>query len=122
MYVYFIRCLETPFVKIGKARDVEKRLDELQTGCPQELSIMMKINCVSDLAAFDIERKMHKSFSFYKYRSEWFQISGGEFQKIIAQIDIDNLEVTLCEFKKKFIMPKAIRKAKRKKKTMSKKD
>lgn len=113
MFVYFVRCLDTAFVKIGKASDVEYRISKMQTGCPYELSLMLKIKCESDDNATKIEKELHKAFLFHKFRGEWFQISGNDFRKTLANIKMDGVEVEVCEFKRKFITPKTIRKAKK---------
>jgi hypothetical protein len=115
MFVYFIRCGNSELIKIGKADDVERRLEELQTGNPYELHIMFKINCNSPMAAFDMERKIHKTFSAHRFRSEWFRIPIRQFQKM--QIGEDT---TAFEFTKNIVTPRAIRRKARREKRKKK--
>lgn len=62
-------------MKIGKARDPEQRLRDLQTGCPYQLKIIAKIKCRSDRHALEVERLAHKYFDRYRMRGEWFKCS-----------------------------------------------
>ena len=74
MYVYFIIALGKPKrIKIGKSRDPEKRLKELQTGCPYKLKLDGTIKCNSDKHALEIEKAAHDFFSYKHARGEWFK-------------------------------------------------
>lgn len=65
IWTYFIQAGTDGPVKIGVAQDVEKRIKELQTGCPDDLRLIGRIqgNCESEL---------HKRFSQFRLRGEWF--------------------------------------------------
>jgi hypothetical protein len=74
MYVYFIKAFgKPPRMKIGKAADPDKRLKELQTGCPYDLAIMAKIRCRSEKHALYVEKLAHQYFKEYRMRGEWFK-------------------------------------------------
>ena len=66
-YVYFIQDKMSNMIKIGKANDVEKRLKQLQTSCPYELELLSYIPGDESL-----EKDIHKKFSEYRHRGEWF--------------------------------------------------
>ena len=79
-YVYFIQAIESNFVKIGSAKNIEKRLSNLQVGCPFELKLINYIYGRSQ------EVNLHKRFQAYHVRGEWFTLEG-ELKQFI-----DNLE------------------------------
>lgn len=69
--VYVIQCNE--FYKIGVARNLAKRLNEMQTGNPYELRVVLSIE-VRGGSSFDTERFLHTKFQAYRVRREWFQL------------------------------------------------
>lgn len=73
MFVYLIRAGDSKGpIKIGKAIDVDKRISELQTGCPFTLSLITKIPCDSEKEAFFLEKWLHDRFRRQWIRGEWF--------------------------------------------------
>jgi hypothetical protein len=71
-FVYFIQAggRGGP-IKIGRARDVFQRLNQLQTGSPEELEIL----AVLAGAAVDLEKHLHQRFANSHLRGEWFKPS-----------------------------------------------
>lgn len=57
-------------VKIGVAKNVVRRLIQLQTGSPKKLRIMH-----SFAAGFECEDTLHKLFSHLRIRGEWFKLT-----------------------------------------------
>jgi len=74
-YLYIIKsgAQDNAPIKIGVAVNVEKRLDELQTGNPQELIIMYKIPMNSRAHAYMVEARLHRQFYRHRIRGEWFK-------------------------------------------------
>lgn len=72
MYVYFIQAGRKGPVKIGVARNVEKRLESLQTGNHQELFVRTLIVCDEKNHAYETEKKFHRKFKYLHIRGEWF--------------------------------------------------
>lgn len=68
--VYFIS--DGEFVKIGKAKDVNRRVRELQTANPRKLTILKVIECKDEKTAFDLEHFFHQQFKLFKCKGEWF--------------------------------------------------
>jgi hypothetical protein len=64
---YMIAQKGGPYVKIGAALNVAKRIRDLQMASPLELYVAMWI------PNFDMERQLHKQFKIYKIRGEWFR-------------------------------------------------
>ena len=71
-HVYIIQSGKDGPYKIGMARNVEKRLDELQIGNPQKLYIIAKIYFGTDARAYHIEKQLHRMYSRARIRGEWF--------------------------------------------------
>lgn len=66
-YVYFIREGLSGAIKIGSAYNVDARKKELQTGNSEELVLLH-----STTGGETLERHLHKEFSQYCKRQEWF--------------------------------------------------
>lgn len=72
-FVYFIQSGENGPIKIGVARNIEKRIEDLQIGNPCELHLLCTMPCDSKNHAFFRERQLHKIFSKQRIRGEWFE-------------------------------------------------
>lgn len=70
-FIYFIQCNgpDGP-IKIGKAKFIDKRLSELQIGCPYDLALIGHV--LVDDADLE-ERRLHGCFARHKIRGEWFR-------------------------------------------------
>ena len=79
MNVYFIVATNRTkrLLKIGKARDVPRRLSQIQVGCPYRLHLFGVISCYSDQQAFAVEKAAHEVFAKKKVRAngEWFRFT-----------------------------------------------
>lgn len=63
-------------VKIGVAKDVQKRILQLQTGAGVELELIYQSMVCSN--AFSIERDVHAHFEDKRTFGEWFKVSPSE--------------------------------------------
>jgi hypothetical protein len=61
------------FIKIGKARDVDKRVKALQTASPYSLTILARINADNDAHALCMEKAFHERLRKYSVSGEWFK-------------------------------------------------
>jgi len=77
-WVYFLRA--GPFLKIGYATDIGKRIRELQTGCPYPISLVASIQ--GDRTA---EGCLHRQFKSLRVNGEWFRFSGA-LVEYVAQV------------------------------------
>ena len=73
MFVYFLRSGNKGAIKIGLARNVQKRMEVLQAGNAFELKLLAVIPCKSRKEAEWIEERLHKRFHKQRIRGEWFQ-------------------------------------------------
>jgi len=68
--IYFATARDIGRFKIGYARDPQKRIEALQTGCPAKL----EIECVVE-GGYDLEAKLHQVFRKYRTHGEWFELN-----------------------------------------------
>jgi hypothetical protein len=67
-FVYFVAC--DGFVKIGVANNVEKRIRELQVGCPHTLDLIGLAE-----GGRELEAAYHKRFRKLRVAGEWFRLA-----------------------------------------------
>lgn len=72
MNVYFIKSGHSGPIKIGIAKNVKRRLEQLQIGNPVKLYVLATIPCASRLHAHDMEARLHKAHHKNHIRGEWF--------------------------------------------------
>ena len=74
MYVYFIKAgnrYRSP-VKIGIARNVARRLETMQVGNHEKLTLVCAIKCNSREHAEAMEKRIHYNMRKRRIRGEWF--------------------------------------------------
>ena len=71
-YVYMIKADQ--FVKVGVAKNPEKRLEQMQTGSPYELEIIALLPFITRSMAFEYENHLHRRLRRFHFRGEWFSI------------------------------------------------
>ncbi|PHI18077.1 hypothetical protein CEQ90_19830 [Lewinellaceae bacterium SD302] len=82
-YVYFMHeKLRPKEVKIGRARNVERRARQLSTGRPYDLRI---IGVIKADDYFALEKKVQEYFKEKKIRKEWFRIEGELVKKYLQE-------------------------------------
>ena len=72
MFIYIIGSSDKQ--KIGISGDIPQRLQTLQTGNPEKLTVHHYVE-VPDHRALVMEQKIHKELSHYRIRGEWFKMS-----------------------------------------------
>jgi hypothetical protein len=84
-YVYFIRRKDqNSLIKIGRAKNIFKRISQLQTSSSCDLDLIGYIetdNCVS------LETKIHKEYREKRVKREWFSISEEDAKSLINRYD-----------------------------------
>jgi hypothetical protein len=71
-WVYFIRSGEAGLIKIGTATNLRSRLASLQTGSPESLFLLGKVE-VTRTDALASEHELHNLFRRSRVRGEWFR-------------------------------------------------
>jgi hypothetical protein len=77
MYVYFVQAFgehELVRIKIGRSKNPEERLHDLQTGSAVKLKLLGKIKCRSNDHAKQVETLAHEIFYKQRKRGEWFRL------------------------------------------------
>lgn len=102
MKIYIIRAGNTNYYKIGFSTDADKRLKDLQTGCPFRLYKL--VECEGNLT---YEKMIHDYFNEYKCRNngEWFEMDIDVLNNFVI-----NLNLNTDEFKEYINILKAINK------------
>lgn len=87
--VYLIYCSYTNLVKIGYAKNPERRLKQLQTGSAYPLIILKTI----PNATKRLEKELHFKFRHYKLEGEWFKFVDcmiQEFDRLLPYFHLKN--------------------------------
>jgi uncharacterized Zn-finger protein len=79
--VYFVNAENTNMFKIGYTKQsMYKRLSNLQTGCPLNLSVYKTVGCSDPVI---LENYLHRCFNDKKIRGEWFNITFEEVENLV---------------------------------------
>ena len=73
VFIYFIFNDDSYAIKIGRAANVEKRLQSLQTSSPVTLQVLKTIPVGSLKQAQEVEKFLHAKFSHLRISGEWFR-------------------------------------------------
>ncbi len=80
-YVYFIGAYGK--VKIGRTKRLNRRIAELQTGCPTKMELLYSIK--TDQPS-QLEASLHKLFASKRSIGEWFDIQPDDVQYVARHI------------------------------------
>lgn len=72
-FVYFILNSDSQAIKIGRAKDLAKRMKALQTSSPAKLTLVKSIQVDGAKAAHELERSLHQKFWEIRVAGEWFK-------------------------------------------------
>jgi len=87
-YVYFIRA--GIYTKIGVAKNIQRRIEQLQTGNPLELRLTCSIQMPNMKSAFYFERLLHDELMDQHKHGEWFFIKEVKVRDIISKFSENN--------------------------------
>lgn len=80
-FVYLIKAETTSFYKIGKSKDVYKRLETLQTANQSELTVIYRIFSTNYSL---LEKRLHKYYEEYWVRGEWFDLPDSTVRNFLS--------------------------------------
>ena len=72
-FVYFVFNADSNAIKIGKARDLEKRIRSLQTVSPSRLKLLKATQVTDEKEASLLESSLHRKFAHLRITGEWFK-------------------------------------------------
>jgi hypothetical protein len=108
--LYIISIKDTDLYKIGVTKDIENRLNQLQTGNPFEFHVHEF--CITE-KCWELETMLHKHLKDRRFKGEWFLINKGEISSVIKLARDFIGKPTLTEYRSplhgidlsKFIIP-----------------
>ena len=83
-FVYFLLD-EGGLVKIGRTKDLERRIKSLKNAHPSKCSVLIEIS-TKDMIT--LERKYHERFAHKKSHGEWFTLSKQELDTVREELRI----------------------------------
>ncbi|MGB3493863.1 MAG: GIY-YIG nuclease family protein [Elainellaceae cyanobacterium] len=83
-FVYFILNEDCQAIKIGRAKDLNKRIQALQTASPVFLKLLKSVQLSSEKESHELEQSLHKRFSDFRMQGEWFR-SEAELLEYVTQ-------------------------------------
>jgi hypothetical protein len=83
-------------IKIGISDQPHGRLSTIQTSCPFEVCMVHSFCLPNRTYALDVERAVHKAFSDYRQRGEWFDVEPENALFVMCE-DITGLGVEECD-------------------------
>ena len=95
-YIYLIQSQEDGYYKIGVSKHPKKRVKQLQTGNSSELKL---IESYQSEHANQIERSLHRRYSYLKKEGEWFDMSIKEDVSFLT--DCKHIEENIIILKEK---------------------
>lgn len=93
--IYVIRSGSEGPVKIGKTRDLPKRLDSLQTASPKKLEVLALIEAPPEL-----ETQLHAYLDEYRMEGEWFK-PHSDVMEAVSLLSEANLDGLLTKFEQR---------------------
>ena len=72
-FIYFVFNADSNAIKIGRAKNVSKRLQALQTSSPAALELLKAIPVEGLPAAQALEQALHQQFQSLRLNGEWFR-------------------------------------------------
>lgn len=89
MQIYLIKAQEINLYKIGFSKNANKRIKQLQTGCPYQLEIVSIYE--PKMFPYKVEKVMHRSLSIYKkdedeasLMGEWFDLKNEDVRNFVV--------------------------------------
>lgn len=88
--VYVLITKDFEYIKIGTALDIKKRMSNIQSGCPFDLTLWIAI---ATPLARGIESGLHDVFCDYQLRGEWFHLPKDQLDLLMVFFNAANKRV-----------------------------
>lgn len=79
--VYIVR--SGRFIKVGVAKDVQRRIGMMQIGNPVEIVLLKSI---PHLEPYELEESIHSDLERYHVRGEWFDVPDSVLQSLLQSL------------------------------------
>ena len=83
-FIYVLRSGKTNRFKIGLSKNVLSRLDSLQTGNPDTLSLVCNFPAID---VFTKEKDLHKRYEAKQITREWFELTDEDISSLISEVE-----------------------------------
>jgi hypothetical protein len=80
-FIYLVRNGETNRYKIGISKDVPSRLNTLQTGNPEKLSLIRAFPAID---ALELEQELHNYYAAQRVVGEWFVLTERDVEYFLS--------------------------------------
>jgi hypothetical protein len=74
-FIYFVLNRDSDAIKIGRAKDIDRRIKSLQTASPTQLELIKTIQVHGSKEVQAKERELHQKFEHLHINGEWFRAS-----------------------------------------------
>ena len=88
-YIYFIRCVNTNFYKLGVSKNPKRRICDIDSYLPFDLEIL-SLHFFKNV--YEIEEKISKLIDVYKIRREWYNLDIEKAKEIMIMLYNLNIE------------------------------
>jgi hypothetical protein len=88
-FIYFIRCQNTTFYKIGVSKKPKRRICDIDSYLPYDLEIL-SIHYFKNV--YDVEKEVSKILEKNKIRREWYELSIEQAKDIMIFLHNKNVE------------------------------
>lgn len=82
-YIYFIRCENTNFYKLGVSRNPKRRICDIDSYLPFNLEIL-SIHYFENV--YDVEEQFSKKIQYNNIRREWYNLEIEEAKNIMIEL------------------------------------
>jgi predicted GIY-YIG superfamily endonuclease len=82
-YIYFIRCSNTDFYKIGVSKNPKRRICDIDSYLPFDLEIL-SLHFFKDV--YDIEKEISNKIKLYNIRREWYLLDMEKAKEIMIEL------------------------------------
>lgn len=80
--IYFIKNNTTGYIKIGKTKNLNSRISEIDSLCKNHIggnTCLKRVILCSESELSKIEQEMHKHYNQYNIRGEWYDVDNLEY-------------------------------------------
>jgi hypothetical protein len=81
--LYVISLVNTPYFKVGRATDCQKRLRQIQACSPFEARIVLQY-----AGAGNREAHMHKALMLHRLNGEWFDCTLADIMRSVSRLGL----------------------------------
>jgi hypothetical protein len=82
-YIYFIRCVDTNFYKLGVSKNPKRRICDIDSYLPFDLEIL-SLHYFENI--YDIEKELSEKIKQFNIRREWYFLEINKAKEIMIEL------------------------------------